>query len=135
MSMKHAVVWIDHREARVIQFNAGEGETEVIKTRSTHQHLHHHQGTPGSGRVATDPAYLHAVVEAVAGAAEVLVVGPGSAKLEFIQHAHRHDARFAERIVGVETVDHPTDPQLLAYAKHYFLRIDSMKGDDFSAAT
>ena len=28
--------------------------------------------------------------------------------------------------MGIETLDHPTDPQLLAYAKHYFIRIDRM---------
>jgi hypothetical protein len=37
----------------------------------------------------------------------------------------------AQKILGVETVDHPTDPQLLAYAKKCFLRIDALKGDDF----
>jgi hypothetical protein len=33
--------------------------------------------------------------------------------------------------VGVETVDHPTDPQLLAFAKKYFLKVDNMRGDNF----
>ncbi len=131
MSFNHAIVWIDHREAHVIQFNAEASETEVIKTRSKHPHLHHHQGTLGSGRTATDPAYLHAVAEGVAGAKEVVVVGPGSAKLEFIKHVHHHDPQVAETIVGVETVDHPTDPQLLAYARRYFLKVDGMKGDNF----
>lgn len=131
MSFNHAIVWIDHREAHVIAFNAQASENEVIKTRSRHQHLHHHQGTLGSGRAATDPAYLHAVAEGVAGAKEVVVVGPGSAKLEFIKHVQHHDPKVAETIVGVETVDHPTDPQLLAYARHYFLKVDGMKGDSF----
>lgn len=132
MSFNHAIVWIDHREAHVIQFNAEASEAEIIKTRSKHQHLHHHEGTLGSGRVVTDPAYLQAVVEGVAEAIEVLVVGPGSAKLELIKHVHRHDPKVAEKIVGVETVDHPTDPQLLAFAKHYFLKADQMKGDNFN---
>lgn len=33
-----------------------------------------------------------------------------------------------KKIVGVETVDHPTDAQVLAYAKTYFNRIDKMRG-------
>jgi stalled ribosome rescue protein Dom34 len=131
MSFNHAIVWIDHREAHVIQFNADASETETIKTHSKHQHLHHHQGTLGSGRIATDPAYLQAVIESLAGVKEVLVVGPGSAKLELIKHVHHHAPQVAEKIIGVETIDHPTDPQLLAYAKRYFLKIDKMRGDNF----
>lgn len=129
MSFNHAVVWLDHREAHVIQFNAEASGTEIIKTKSKHQHLHHHEGTLGSGRVATDPAYLRAIIDSVAAAKEVLVVGPGSAKLELVKYAHHHDPQSAEKIVGVETVDHPTDPQLVAYAKHYFLKADRMRGE------
>lgn len=132
MSFNHAVVWIDHREAHVIQFNADASETDIIKTRSKHPHLHHHQGTLGSGRVATDPAYLQAVVDGFAAAKEVLVVGPGSAKLELIKHVHRHAPQVANQILGVETVDHPTDPQLVTFAKHYFLKGDKMRGDNVS---
>jgi len=70
---------------------------------------------------------LHEVVEAVADANEILIVGPGSAKLELIKHIYKHDANIASRVVGVETVDHPTDGQLLAYAKKSFLRIDNLR--------
>jgi stalled ribosome rescue protein Dom34 len=131
MSFKHAVVWIDHREAHVIEFSAEDSRIAIIKTHLNQQHLHHHRGTLGSGRVATDPSYLHSVVESFFGVAEVLVVGPGSAKLELIKHVHGHDPQVAQTIVGIETVDHPTDPQLLAYAKRYFLKVDNMRGDNF----
>jgi len=30
-------------------------------------------------------------------------------------------------VVGIETVDHPSDAQLLAYAKKSFTRIDHLK--------
>jgi hypothetical protein len=58
-----------------------------------------------------------------------LIVGPGSAKLELMKHANKHDHLTAEKVVGIETVDHPTDGQLLAYAKKYFHRVDALKGD------
>jgi hypothetical protein len=63
---------------------------------------------------------LHEVLESVADANHVLVVGPGSAKLELIKYAHHHQPKGVEKIAGVETVDHPTDPQVLAYARKYF---------------
>ena len=131
MSFNHAVVWIDHQEAHIIHFNADNSTLEKIKTNSKEAHLHHHRGTLGSGKAETSQSYLHEVVTSIADAKEVLVVGPGSAKLEFIKHVHHHDPHVAQKILGVETVDHPTDPQLLAYAKKCFLRIDALKGDDF----
>lgn len=131
MSFNHAVVWIDHKEAHVIHFNAEASDTEIIKTRSKHLHLHHHRGTLGSGNVLSDDPYLHEVVKAIADAKEILVVGPGSAKMKLIRHIHGHDADVSGKIVGVETVDHPTDPQLIAFAKKYFVRVDRLRGDNF----
>jgi hypothetical protein len=32
MSLDHAVIWIDHREAHVIQFNESANENEIIHT-------------------------------------------------------------------------------------------------------
>ena len=33
-----------------------------------------------------------------------------------------------KRVVGVETLDHPSDRELLAYARKYFRRVDSLLG-------
>lgn len=128
MSFNHAVIWIDHSEAHVIHFDAEASESEVVKTKSTHPHLHHKSGSTGSGHAGSDKRYLHAVIEAVADAQEILVVGPGKAKLELLRHADQHDPKVAAKIVGVETVDHPTDRQLLAYARKAFVRIDQLNG-------
>lgn len=128
MTFSHAVVWIDHSEAHVIHFDADASESEVVRTRSRHPHLHHKSGSSGAGHSAADKSYLHAVIEAVAGASEILVVGPGKAKLELLRHADKHDPAVAAKIVGVETVDHPTDGQLLAHARKAFVRIDQLNG-------
>ena len=89
MSLDHAVIWIDHQEAHVIHFDSQASDSEVIKTRSTHPHLHHKSGSSGAGHTGADKSYLHAVAEAVADAAEILIVGPGSAKLEWLRHVEK----------------------------------------------
>jgi len=127
MPLSHVVVWLDHQEAHVIQFNADTHENSTITTRSKHGHIHQKAGVVGCGHAATDQNYLHEVAATVAGCGEILIVGPGSCKLELIKHMNRHDPAIAEKVVGVETVDHPSDGQLLAYAKKYFLRVDNMK--------
>lgn len=129
MSFNHAVIWIDHQEAHVIFFNPTASESEVIKAHSTHKNLHHKSGSVSGAHATADQHYLHDVVQAVKESKEILIVGPGSAKLELMKHATKHDHLIAEKVVGVETVDHPSDGQLLAYAKKYFARVDALKGD------
>jgi hypothetical protein len=67
------------------------------------------------------------VIKAVSGAGEILIVGPGAAKLELIKHAHSYDTKVSAKIVSVETVDHPTDGQVLANARKSFTKIDHMR--------
>jgi len=101
-------------------------EKSIVHPSKPHLHLHHHAGTLGFGRAPEDQAYYHQVVEALAGAQEVLVVGPAQAKLQLIKHIHAHDPAMADKVVGVETVDHPTDGQVVAYARKYFHAKDQM---------
>ena len=126
MSLNHAVIWIDHQEAHVMFLSADASEAEIIKTKSSHAHLHHKGGEVGSGKLEFDHQYLHSVIQAVTLSKEILVIGPGSAKLELIKHAHHHDPKVAEKIVGVETVDHPSDKEILAYARKFFYKADQM---------
>ena len=126
MSHYHAVVWLDHSEAHVMHISLDDVEKSVIHPSKPHQHLHSRRGTVGTGRLAEDKDYYHAVVEALNGAQEILVVGPAQAKLQLIKHIHAHDVGMADKIVGVETVDHPTDAQIVAYARKYFIAKDRM---------
>jgi stalled ribosome rescue protein Dom34 len=121
MSIHQAVIWIDHLEAHVIHFDAEHSVFEKLMSNTKETHIHHHRGTLGSGKAQISPKFLHDVLESVADVKRFLVVGPGSAKLELIKYAHLHDPEVAEKITGVETVDHPTDPQLLVLARKYFL--------------
>jgi stalled ribosome rescue protein Dom34 len=126
MSLNHAVIWIDHKEAHVMFLSEDASEAEIIRSKSTHSHLHHKANEIGSGRSALDSKYLHSVIQAVKESKEILILGPGYVKLELIKHAHKHDAQIAEKIVGVETVDHPTDKEILAHARKFFYKVDQM---------
>ena len=101
-------------------------EKSVIHTAKPHAHLHSKSGTVGSGRSAESKSYYHAVAESLKGAQEILVVGPAQAKLQLIKHLHAHHPAMAELVVGIETVDHPTDGQLIAYARKYFIAKDAL---------
>jgi hypothetical protein len=62
-----------------------------------------------------------------------LSVGPSTAKLEFFRYAHEHDKALEPKIVGIETVDHPTGEQIVAYAKNYFKLGDRIRSHGASS--
>jgi len=132
MSHFHAVVWIDHAEAHVMHISPEDIESSVLRPQNPHRNLHHKRGMDkggavGSGRTAEDQLFYHEVVEALKGAQEILVVGPANAKLHLIKHIHQHDPLMSDRVIGVESVDHPSDAQLVAYARKYFTAADRMR--------
>ncbi len=126
MSHYHAIAWIDHSRAIVMHVSPDDVEKSVIASHQSGHKVHSHVGTLGNGRTAQDQDFLHRVAQSLTGAQEILIVGPAQAKLQLVKHMHQHDAALADKIIGVETIDHPTDGQLVAYARKYFRTKDMM---------
>jgi stalled ribosome rescue protein Dom34 len=126
MSYYHAVVWIDHSEARIMHISTDDVEKSIVHPANPHQHLQHKRGSVSGAREPEDQNFYHEVVEALGSTQEILVVGPGQAKLNLIKHMHAHDHDVENRVVGVETVDHPGDGQLVNFARKYFVAKDQM---------
>jgi stalled ribosome rescue protein Dom34 len=122
----HAVVWIDHREARVFHFSPTDVEKLVLHPDNPTKQVHHKANSIGSGHASEDRNYLQAVADAVVEAGAVLVTGPANAKTELVKHIREHNPQLAARIAGVETVDHPSDAALVAHARKYFHAADRM---------
>lgn len=122
----HALVWIDHREAKVFHFDADSSQNVTVHNSHAHQNLHHKANSIDSGHVAVDKEYLHRVVGELAAAGAILIVGPGSAKTELRAYVQQHNPQLAAKISAVESIDHPTDGQLLAHARKFFVADDRM---------
>ena len=116
----HAVVWIDHREARVFHFNAADVDPLAIHPDQPARHLHHRANSIGSGNAPEDRAFLQRVADAIADAGAVLVTGPANEKTELIKHVGQYNPVLMQKIVAVETVDHPSDRQLVDHARRHF---------------
>ncbi|MCU1276910.1 MAG: hypothetical protein JWM53_456 [bacterium] len=117
----HAAVWIDQKEARIFHVDA---ETFDESTLHAPHHVARHPKSQTSDQHHPEEQrqFFHEVARALDGVNEVLVVGPSTAKLHFINYVHKHDPALEPRIVGIETVDHPTDKQLAAYVRLYFAK-------------
>lgn len=117
MTTRIAAVFIDHKEAKLFHI-----EPEGFDVRTIPAPYHYvTRKSDEQGRHAGSADYFQLVADALKDASAILVVGPSSAKLDFIRHVHKHDHLLEAKIEGVETLDHPTDKQLAAYVRHYFV--------------
>jgi stalled ribosome rescue protein Dom34 len=123
----HAVVWIDHRQARVFHFNATDADKLLVDPENPVRHLHHKANSMGSGNAAEDQSYLEEVAKAVTDAGAILIVGPAGEKNELMKHIQKRHPDMVVKIEGVESADHPTDGELLAYARRYLKSADLMR--------
>jgi stalled ribosome rescue protein Dom34 len=120
---RDVALWIDHRKAVIaavtgdtedltrivsgmekhVRFSAGEGAAEDSRDKRFEGHLHQ---------------YYDKVVASVRDARSILILGPGEAKHELEKRLR--DAGLGKAIVGVETADKMTDPQIAAEARRRF---------------
>src|ERR1700733_10820841 len=110
----HALVWIDHHEAKLFQFDAAEVDRVRLDSSHPHEHLHHKANSRGSGHAPVDHEFLERVAKALAGAGAILITGPASAKTELAAYLERVHPDLAKRVSGVESLDHPNDGELVA---------------------
>jgi stalled ribosome rescue protein Dom34 len=118
---QHAIVYLDHHHARVFHLD-GSNQRDLKLTEASARETDHRHAT--DGKKPSHEAFFHAVARSLRDANEILVVGPGTAKSEFKHHLEQHDAAVNQHVVGVESVDHPTEGQLLALARQRFKAID-----------
>lgn len=121
MTLFHAVVWADHHTAQVLQFDA-----EQVNAQKVHAHTHH-TAQHGS-EVRTQHEFFAQLCEAVAGIPQVLLTGAHTTLADLRHYIEKHRPQLAPAIVGYEVVDHPSENQLVAFARQYFLRHDKLAG-------
>jgi stalled ribosome rescue protein Dom34 len=118
----HAAVWLDQREARVFHVDAKTFDESTLH--APHHAFRHPKPQGDTNHPEEEQRFFEEIAKVLGSADEILIVGPSTAKLQFIRFVHKHAHLLEPRIVGVETVDHPTDKQLAAYIRAYFLKVD-----------
>ncbi len=126
MTDTHAIVWLDHQHCRVICFSGEESTLNEVRSENGTGRIHNKSGAPGSGHAADDHKFFDEIVHQVGAVPKVIVAGPGTAKNAFVSYVQKRHRHFAERVASVETVDHPTDGELLAHARRSFKAVDQL---------
>jgi stalled ribosome rescue protein Dom34 len=129
--MSQIAVWIDHDEAKVFHVDAETFDEATV--RSPNHHVHRHPKDKDT-RTHNHPDDEHRFFEEVAGklgdAAQILLVGPSVTKLHFLRYLQKHDPALEQKVVGVESADHPTDRQLVAHLRQHFHSALPRRGTD-----
>ena len=122
----HAVIWIDHKEARI--FHVHPDRVDDATVLAPQHHMHRHPKGQGEAREHPDDAhrFFVEVARTIGDVDALLIVGPSSAKLEFFKDVQEHERRLAQHVVGIESADHPTDGEIVTRAKSYFKASDRM---------
>jgi len=126
-------LWIDHRQATIVTVTETGGETSEILS-DVEKQLRRSGDSPLKGsyealQVPSDNSlqrartgelntYYDEVIAHIRDADSILIMGPGVAKHELQKRLEEN--RLGARVVGVETVDNLTEPQLVAKVRQHF---------------
>jgi stalled ribosome rescue protein Dom34 len=118
------VIWLDSKESRIfelvpdgpkIKYIHAHGIRHKLPAYGDHNSEHHH----GHDK------FFKEIADSINDAKELIVLGPSEAKVHFKAYLEKHFANtLAKKLVAVETVDHPTDNQILAHARRFFKAYD-----------
>jgi stalled ribosome rescue protein Dom34 len=116
----HAVVWLDFHQAKIFLIRAADVEAGRVAADTPHRQIHHKAKVRGSGHVRDDRTYFEAILAAVDEADCWLIAGPGGTKKDLEKYLEGHGEELKKKLVGVESMDHPTEGELLKQAHKLF---------------
>lgn len=126
MTHYHALVWIDHREAKIFGIGLEESDLSKIDDHAPRHHIHRKADHVGLGTMPMDIHFLHDVAKALEPAQAILIAGPGRAKTDLASFLTEHYPAVGNHVRHIEAMDHPTDGELVAAARKYFHAEDRM---------
>ena len=115
-----AAVWLDHHEARIFHVDLEGFDEQRLRAPQHHFHRHPKGPTEPHEHPKDEERFVHEIAQALASASEVLVLGPSTAKSQFLKDLEAHARLLSEKIAAVETTDHPTDAQIVAHVRAHF---------------
>ena len=119
MPLNHAVAWIDHHSAQVLQFDAVQVHDETIR-----EHVHYTR--QHGSQVRSEHEFFGEICDALAGINAVLVAGSHTAQADFRHYVDKHRPAVQPQIVGWETIDHPTEGEIVKLAREFFVKRGEM---------
>ena len=115
MPLSHAVAWIDHHSAQVLQIDA-----ERVIGQKVKEHVHHTR--QHGSQVRSEHEFFAEVCDALSGIESILVAGSHTALADFRRYVDKHRHELAAQIAGWQTVDHPTEGEIVKMGREFFVK-------------
>lgn len=124
--MNHRVgIWLDHKKAVIVSASSGEVTVKTLES-EVGSHPRYSGPQDGGGEKKYEERhdqhldrYYDEVISQLGQPEAILIFGPGEAKLQLKERLSRSKA-LSERLVGIETTDKLTDPQIVAKVKEHY---------------
>lgn len=117
MPYARAVAFVDHAHATVHAFDPENVQTRSLEASGQRSKQRHSD-------VRHEHEFFGHVCDALAAFESVLVTGPKTGLADFRHYVEKHRPALAPKIADYETVDHPTEGQLVARGREFFKRLD-----------
>ena len=111
------VIWVDRENAKLFQFSNEKMERKNLTAHHTDHHTHQ---TTGLDHQNQEKAFFTQLATHLVDASRILILGPGVSKHHFQTYLMEHLPALSKKVVGCESVDHPTDAQIAALARKFF---------------
>ena len=115
--MSLIAVWVDQKHANVFKFTSAGVQKEEFNEKFLSSHI---QANDHLAKLKQEEQVFKKLLPQLNDAEEILILGPGVTKTHFKKYLENHSGNFGSKIVGCETTDHPTEPQLLSLASKFF---------------
>jgi len=120
--MKFTILWVDRESAKV--FHVSRGIEECSREQGAESG--HHAIAGEQIDQYREPLRLFVgAAKLLSISNQFMIVGPGVAKHHFYNYLVEQRPELAKKIFGIASVDHLTEPQLVALSKRYFNRTAS----------
>ncbi len=117
--MSATILWLDHAHAKLFKLLGNKIEINQFKRTE----IRHHTANEEHSHKDFSKFY-HDVANQLSESSEILLIGPGTAKTQFQHYIEDKNPHLKEKVVGVMTVDHPTDNEILALSRKFFKKYD-----------
>ncbi|MGC4119714.1 MAG: hypothetical protein QM765_35105 [Myxococcales bacterium] len=116
------LVWIDHEEAKLVSSDGALLRTVRATPEDSDEEPRRPNKPMASGRrdQHSHERFYAEVAKALRGAGPLVLSGPSTAKTELSKYLKRKAPELDREVIGVQTLDHPSDRQLAAFARKYF---------------
>ncbi len=121
--MKSKVVFVTSDEAHIITLDAENADVTTMRKHGP-RHAAESQGRNHPKKNDDTEHFVHELASILEkDDARFLLVGPAQAKLRLKSHIDREHPRLSKKIVGVETMDKATIPQIVAFGRQFYTKL------------